>query len=134
MNVAATLIAQVSLSHSLIELENKRISDLVILMAKTITEQYPLSKLVDNNIIYHKSVWGNDVKPSSTLSKHNLFAYSKLSPSTFRSGSDLNSLFETKVFNPSASYVLYVANDEQGLESPLDFWDEMLAIELKNGQ
>lgn len=123
MSLAHTLISQITLSNAMIEIEQKRVANLQELMISTIEANYPLSSLVGNNSIRHKPEWGNDVGHSSPLSKCNLDFY-KLSvkPSTFKKGSDLNSSYQTKAFNASASYVIYESDKE------------FLAIELNPGQ
>lgn len=123
MNLADTLISQMTLSNALIEIEQKRVDNLMALMVSTIEANYPLSSLVGNNSIRHKPEWGNDVGQSSPLSKCNLDFYNlSVKPSTFKKGSDLNNSYQTKSFNSSASYVIYASDKE------------FLAVELNPGQ
>lgn len=134
MKIAASLIAQVSLSTSMIEIENKRILELTSLMSKTISENYPLVSLVGNSMIYHQSIRGDFVSPSTVLHQSSLDYFNRLSPHVFKKGADMNSLMNTNVFKNTAIYVLYVLNSNQEVANPSGGFDEVLAIELKTDQ
>jgi len=132
MKSAASILSQIFLSTSLIEIEHKRILDLCDLMSKTIAKDYPLESLVGNMSVYHKSSFGNDVSPATVFHECDIAYFSRLSPYAFKKGVDLNSFMKTGVFNNSSYYVLYVSPD--GLRDTSKLANETFAVELKPDQ